>query len=50
MAASRQTDIHTHARAQCSHSSVGLAQAHPNYVIYIEWDCGLLYKSHLIGP
>ena len=26
----RQTDIHTHARAQCSHASVGLAQARPN--------------------
>ena len=34
MAANRQTDrqtyIHTHARAQCSHASVGLAQARPN--------------------
>ena len=29
-----QTDrhIHTHARVQCSHASVGLAQARPNYV------------------
>ena len=27
----KQTDIHTHARAQCSHASVGLAQARPNY-------------------
>jgi len=27
----KQTDRHTHARAQCSHASVGLAQAHPNY-------------------
>ena len=26
----KQTDIHTHARAQCSHASVGLAQARPN--------------------
>ena len=25
------TDIHTHARAQCSHASVGLAQARPNH-------------------
>ena len=25
------TDIHTHTRAQCSHASVGLAQARPNY-------------------
>ena len=27
----RQTDIHTHAGAQCSHACVGLAQARPNY-------------------
>ena len=26
----KQTDIHAHARAQCSHASVGLAQARPN--------------------
>jgi len=33
MAANRQTetDIHTHARAQCSHASVGLTQARLNY-------------------
>ena len=31
MATNRQTDIHTHACAQCSHASVGLAQAHPNH-------------------
>ena len=31
MAANRQTDIHTHARAHCSHASVGLAQACPNH-------------------
>ena len=30
MAANKQTDRHTHARAQCSHASVGLAQARPN--------------------
>ena len=32
MAANRQTDAdrHTHAHAQCSHASVGLAQARPN--------------------
>ena len=30
-----QTDIHTHARAQCSHASVGLAQARPNNSLYI---------------
>ena len=27
-----QASKHTHARAQCSHTSVGLAQAHPNYL------------------
>ena len=26
----RQTDTHTHACVQCSHASVGLAQARPN--------------------
>ena len=30
MAANKQTDRHTHTRAQCSHASVGLAQARPN--------------------
>ena len=27
----RQTYIHTHTHAQCSHASVGLTQARPNY-------------------
>ena len=27
----QQTNKHTHMRAQCSHASVGLAQARPNY-------------------
>ena len=27
-----QASKHTHARAQCSHASVGLAQARPNYI------------------
>ena len=31
MAVNKQTDRHTHAREQCSHASVGLTQAHPNY-------------------
>ena len=31
MAADRQTDIHTHNFRKCSHASVGLAQARPNY-------------------
>ena len=30
MATNRQTDIHTYACVQCSHASVGLAQARPN--------------------
>ena len=32
MAANRHTYIHTHARAQCNHASVGLSQARPNYI------------------
>ena len=39
MAANRQTDrqtyIHTHARAQCSYTSVGLAQPRPNSYMYM---------------
>ena len=31
MAANRQKDIHTHNFRKCSHASVGLAQARPNY-------------------
>ena len=31
--ASKQANKHTHARAQCSHTNVGLAQARPNYVV-----------------
>jgi len=30
MASNKQTDRHTHARAQCNHASVGLTQARPN--------------------
>ena len=29
----KQTSIDTHTRAQCSHASVGLAQAHPSQTI-----------------
>ena len=36
MAANRQTYIHTHARAQCSHASVGLAQARPNKPVILK--------------
>jgi len=32
MAASKQASKHRHARAQCSNTSVGLAQAPPNYL------------------
>ena len=32
MAASKQANKHTHARAQCSHANVGLAHARPNYL------------------
>ena len=39
MAASK----HTHARAQCSHASVGLAQARPNY-------CSVLCNEHVCAP
>ena len=31
--ASKQASIDTHTRAQCSHASVGLAQARPNNVV-----------------
>ena len=34
MAASKPTDRHTHAHAQCSPASVGLAQARPNKQSY----------------
>ena len=32
--ANKQASKHTHARAQCSHASVGLTQARPNYWAY----------------
>ena len=35
--ASKQASKHTHARAQCSPASVGLAQAHPNQGDVIHW-------------
>ena len=35
MAANRQTYIHTHARAQCSQASVGLAQARPKLELVV---------------
>ena len=36
MAASKQTNRHTHACVQCSNTSVGLAQAHPNYIYLLD--------------
>ena len=36
---SKQASKHTHARAQYSHPSVGLAQAHPNYGLGIRLIC-----------
>ena len=32
---SKQTSKHTHARAQCSHASVELTQARPNYLVNV---------------
>ena len=37
MAANRQTDIHTHAHAQSSHASMGLAQARPNNYLMLSY-------------
>ena len=31
----QQTDIHTHNFCICSHASVGLTQARPNYLLYL---------------
>ena len=46
--ASRQASKHTHARAQCSHASVGLAQARPNYQLQ---GCIYFYIRFLVmGP
>ena len=36
---SKQTNKHTHTRAQCSHTSVGLTQAHPNYSSAMNHEC-----------
>ena len=37
----KQASKHTHARAQCSSTSVGLAQARPNYQEHIRFWCNL---------
>ena len=34
MAASKQVSKHTHAHAQCSNASVGLAQARPKQMLF----------------
>ena len=53
----RHTYIHTHARAQCSHASVGLAQARPNksrenpyqhYKSHENLYTDIQYKSHML--
>ena len=38
-----QASIDTHTRAQCSHASVGLAQAHPNQQLESQLASYLLY-------
>ena len=40
-----QASRHTHAHAQCSHASVGLAQAHPNYHII----CDNIILQNIVG-
>ena len=41
--ASKQTFKHTHAQAQCSNASVGLAQACPNQKHYRTMGCAAVY-------
>ena len=43
----KQASKHTHAHAQCSHASVGLAQAHPNYCTCSR---GILSYFHIHSP
>ena len=55
MAASKQANKHTHARAQCSHASVGLAQACPNdihrYLLCIKWKVFCyVYTNSIVSP
>ena len=45
MATSKQASRHTHARAQCSHPSVGLTQARPNYTSRL-----LLCQTNTVEP
>ena len=39
MAASKQANMHTHARAQCSPASVGLAQTRPKKLLPTQYHC-----------
>ena len=50
--ASKQTSKHTHARAQCSHASVGLAQARPNNHTQFQdfWGGKILAGGEIPGP
>ena len=48
--ASKQSSKHTHACAQWSHASVGLAQARPNKLLAVSWAsgrCGHMIKCLL---
>ena len=47
MAASKQTDIYTHACLQCRLTSVGLTQAHPNNLYRLTKALHLLLSHQL---
>ena len=47
MAASKQTDIYTHACLQCRLTSVELAQAHPNNLYHLTKALHLLLSHQL---
>ena len=52
MAASKQASKHTHARAQCSNASVGLAQARPNYTLTMDAiyeECGSDWSHQVLA-
>ena len=50
-------NIHTHNFRQCSHASVGLAQAHPNYAVHcfgvvyhiVAVEATLIPQFHIFG-
>ena len=48
MAANRHTYIHTHNFRKCSHASVGLAEARPNYFRFSQKCVGAGNFDHLI--